>query len=65
MRIDVQILGDRALLEYTPHIAARILFGAESFDRYAVRRGNVWTWDDSGELVPVAVALALSHASRS
>lgn len=63
MRIDVHIIGNRALLSYVPHLAARILWGRQTTERYAVRgAANLWTFDDDGRFVDAETLTAINAA---
>lgn len=65
MRLDVQIIGNRALIECVPSIVERILFGRAAVDRYAVLGiGGRWTFDDSGRAVDPLVQLAIDAARK-
>lgn len=54
--------SDLATVTITPPLVARVLFRARTSDRFAIRSGSAWSWDDTGRLVPAHVQDALERA---
>lgn len=63
--IDVELhRADLATVTITPPIVRRVLFGARTVERFAVRTGSSWCWDSDGRLVNPRIAEAIEREAR-
>ena len=64
MRIDVQLISNLALVDYVPSFWDRLLRRRNLGERYAVYRGGIWCFDDTGRLVDANTRSAIDDAMR-